>query len=295
MRLLISFCNQYENSGVSNLLVLDLVSQEKEWIKLDVENHGITGIGQNENYIFALYQLGPHGIVILEKESLKSVLVKNLEELRDPHSLVAAGDELYIASTSSDEILKYKLDGEKPDLNFVSSVWSPEDSPRGVDTHHVNSIFYANGKLYVSAFGPKVSERWHSAQDGYIYNITEGKTEIRGIYHPHSVIIKNRDIWYCESSSRSVKKNGQAVITLDSGYARGLALKDDFIFLGTSSGRKHSKSTGLTNNPADPGDLVEDCRLLIYKKRVLRNTYRLTESFDFLPDHKEIYDIMIMN
>jgi len=153
-----------------------------------------------------------------------------------------------------------------------------------------------NGQVYISAFGFRKSEKWSSAEEGYIMNITENNKEIDHIYHPHSVFLESgifskKNIYYCESATRSVKKNNKTIVCIEKGYTRGLCIRGKYLILGTSSGRKKSKSTNLINNPSDPGLLEEDCKLLVYKRNFF-NKFKLQKTFDFLPNHKEIYAII---
>src|SRR3989339_309717 len=292
MKFLISFCNQSGDSR-NNLLLIDLKTGKKRYLLNNVG--GFTGLGQDSKYLYALSQTSPTRIYIIEKGSGKSILLQKLEEVLDPHSLAVSENFLYVVSTGNDQVLQYKFDRVKNKLFFQKIFWWPNGSDKISDTHHINSLFMLNNQMYVSAFGPKKSEKWSSADEGYILNITENRKEIEHIYHPHSIftegsIFSKRNIYYCESSTKSVKKNNLTLIKLDLGYTRGLYLQGKYLALGTSSGRKHSKSTGLINNPADEGTPEDDCRLLIFKKNFF-NKFVLKKSFDFLPNHKEIYAI----
>lgn len=292
MKIAVSFCNQKEAPTDKNLVVIDFISGQESWISFGEIINGITGLSQNKDYIFLLYQGSENGIAILDKKTLKIILKSKLENVADPHSLVIDDDgNIYVVSTGNDRVSNYFFNKDNRSIEYVKTLWRPNGSEGKTDTHHVNSIFLHKDHLYVSAFGPKKSERWYSADDGYVYDITENKKIISNIYHPHSVFVDGKDVYYCESSSRSVKKNYRKIISLDAGYTRGLAIYEDYILLGTSSGRKNSKSTGVVNNPADPGSLEASCKLLVYKKNLL-NRYKLHKSFDFLPGHTEIYDVL---
>jgi len=286
-KVLISFCNPPENSK-DNLIVLDVETGNQECL-LEIEN-GVTGISQDNNFIYALAQNKEKNIFIFDKSNFSLILNQKLEHLADPHSLFVDENFLYIASTGNDQILKYKFDKNNNEIDFVEFVWKPEDSIGEKDTHHINSIFKYNNEIFISAFGKK-EVKWSSAKNGYIFNITKNKKEIENIFHPHALFIQNRNFYYCESATRSVKKNKKRIITLPSGYTRGMCLEEKNLFLGTSSGRKNSKSTGEINNPSEEGILEEDCRLLIYSKNLWGN-YRQKKEFSFYPKHSEIYDII---
>ncbi len=292
MQVLISFCNS-NNIEQSNLLLLNVFTNEKKWIKIKNKNNGFTGIAQDDDFIYALYQSAEPGIVIFEKKTLRIVLEKELPELKDPHSVLTNKDKIYIVSTGTDQVLEYCFSKENKEIIFKKVLWFPKKSSQQKDSYHINSIFIENKDIFISAFGLKKNERWSSAKNGFIFNISTNKEIIDSIYHPHSIIAKNKKIYYCESTSKSVKENHKTIIKLDSGYTRGLEIKERYLFLGTSSGRKNSKSSGLINNPADIGELVSDCRLLMFRKSFF-GKYKKIKEFDFSQEHEEIYDIRII-
>ena len=219
-------------------------------------------------------------------------LSQKLDNLIDPHSLIIENEFLYIVSTGNDQVLKYRFDEDNMIISYVASVWKPDDSNGDADTHHINSIFKNINGIFISAFGKK-DKKWSSAKNGYILNINTDKKKIEKIYHPHSLSMSGKDYYYCESSTRSVIKNTKKIITLNKGYVRGLAFDGRYLLLGTSSGRKNSKSTGEVNNPAEDGILEENCKLLVYKKNFF-GKYKFMKEFDFSTEHQEIYDIIIM-
>jgi len=295
MEALISFCNQSGSDG-NNLLLIDLETGKKRYLLDNVG--GFTGLTQDEEYFYALSQTSSTKIYIIEKGSEKIILEQELFKTHDPHSIAVDKEDMYIVSTGNDSVLKYKFDKKKPSVTFQEIFWKPEDSSGEKDTYHINSIFIFDNQVYVSAFGSMKSEKWNSADEGYIMNITKNKKEIDHIYHPHSVFIESniflrKNVYYCESSTRSVKKNNKTIVQLKKGYTRGLCVRNNYLFIGTSSGRKKSKSTNLVNNASDTGFLEEDCRLLIYKRNFFNN-FVFQKSFDFLPNHKEIYAIIAL-
>ncbi len=292
MKVLVSFCNARPDAADPNLLLLDVASGERTWISIEGETGGVTGVAQDARYIYAACQANPTGIAIIEKSSLRTVARRRLAEARDPHSLAVHADVLWIASTGTDQILQYRLAAHPPQLVLEKVVWSPPGSAQRSDSHHLNSLYFDGRALYASGFGPRRDERWSSATSGYVFNVSAQRAEVQDVYHPHSAFVRCGHVYCCESSSRSVKRDGQIILRLESGYTRGLHLAGHRLLLGTSSGRRHSRSTGLVNNPADPGDLVEDCRLLVFERGLLRQQYRLVRSFDFLPGRREIYDVV---
>jgi hypothetical protein len=78
-----------------------------------------------------------------------------------------------------------------------------------------------------------------------------------GLGHPHSILDIDGTLAYCESSTASVVVGGSRSEQLP-GYPRGLCRVGDRLLVGTSRGRKVSKSTGITNR-ADPGAPAGRC------------------------------------
>jgi hypothetical protein len=293
MKLLISFCNskpidELNHEGTTPLAIIDTSNNQLTWIKLPLELkfNSITGLSQNTTHIFAAFSGEQIGIFSINKLTLdvKHTLIKYIY---DPHSIAVIDNYLYIVSTGNDTVFKHEI---LPD-NYISQkgkiFWKPKGSKGLLDTHHLNSLFYSPSNLLVSGFGPKENKRWSSAKNGYIYDLINNKYVIKNIYHPHS-IFKDIKLKVCESSTSSILINGSKELSVDSGYVRGLYKKSNSYYIGISSGRKVSKSTGITNNPAEKGEIQINCKLVFGKN----NKYYF---YDFSTFHKEIYAIIPVN
>ncbi len=338
MKLVISFCNQTGNLDAPNLLVLDLNTASKQWIKIDVDNDGFTGVAQDKKYIYALYQAPKNqdlkaGIVIIDKETLRVKLTTELPGLYDPHSCVIdEHGDIYAVSTGTEQVLKYRFNDRAETITLQGCVWhpytksdhiatffknlwrlrsfpkketkeffwrirkgtfwTPEYMRHLLGTHHLNSLFLSNANLFISGFGPPKSELFTSATEGYIFDIKQRKKTHEHINHPHSVFVNKGDLFYCESRTRTVKKRSSALITLENGYTRGLAIADDLLIVGSSASRKKSRSTGLVNNTAEDG--LQACRISVFKKNDTSQEYEIVEEIEFFPDKQEIYDVVTL-
>ena len=290
VKILVSFCNQ-ANQG-NNLLLID--DHHEAGKPLITNPESFTGLTQDAGYIYAASQTIEQFLYIIDKKTYQVILRHHLTNARDVHSLVVIDDNIYLVSTGTDQVLQYRFDRTQKQIQFTGIVWQPTDSHGISDTHHLNALVLYQGELFVSGFGPKTDTTWSSAKHGYVFNITRKKYVLPQIYHPHSLTIVNNEFYYCESSTRSVKKNNRTLVRLKQGYVRGLSVINDYLIFGTSSGRKRSKSTGLVNNPADTGSLELDCRVLIYKKNFW-GWYRPLTTFNFAPEHTEIYDIIVLH
>jgi len=294
--LLISFCNtlpylKLEKRGYSSLGMLDRKEETIYWIRLPAlkGDSGITGLSQSKKYIFALYQAEGSRVVVFDKEGLGIKYWSKLPQAKDGHSILFTKGFLYVVSTGTDRVLKYRIEGGEIDLVSAEMVWKPDGSIGKTDTHHINSICRHKNSILVSAFGLKKGERWSSARNGYIVDLESGKEKVKSIYHPHSVFSDGEKIVFCESSAGFLRKGSQVLVRFNNGYTRGLTKMGDFWVVGLSSGRRVSKSTGFINSVVDSGELVVNCRAVFLKALSFGEK---AFSFDFGNVHQEIYDIL---
>lgn len=219
-KLLISFCN-LKNTSTTGLLLYDLNTDQGDWIRL-IEQPTVrtaTGIVKNGQRVYCAFrsEKGPQ-LAVLDASSLQVINVFPLPIVSDVHSITVHKQILYVVSTSTDSIISYSISDDA--LGEPTEFWTPTGANQ--DTHHLNAIHKTpNGQIICSGFGPKSDKLWASAQNGYIYNITTGKYVIQGINHPHSIVCCNHQIFYCESSTASVKNNVNQVIQFEEGYIRG--------------------------------------------------------------------------
>ncbi|MBI2410411.1 MAG: DUF4915 domain-containing protein [Candidatus Kerfeldbacteria bacterium] len=288
---LITFCNQDLYTPVeTNLLLLDIERGTQQWI-ITGNQSGLTGVGVHDEYVFVLHQGSRPGILVLAKKNFTVIAKTFLSELVDPHSLVVQGNTLFVVSTGTDSVLEYQFDPIQRTIQYVRVLWKPEQSLGTQDQYHINSIVKHQNDLYISAFGPKAGETWKTALHGFVYNVTaqdplDGYTDI---YHPHSLVMDGQDLYFCESTAREVRKNNETVITLPNGYVRGLTVTNDVILVGTSQGRKVSKSTGQVNNFFEQeGEIDAVCGVSVFDKKTLEQIH----EYNFFPLHREIYEIV---
>jgi hypothetical protein len=294
MKVIISFCNQTENNNSQNLKVLDIKTGKVQKINFDIPNVGITGLAKDEKYIYALYQETIPGIIILDRHTYELVYSIPLSEISDPHSLVVDKDNLYIVSTGNDSIFLYSYSQNQ--VIFKGKFWSPVGLSNA-DNHHLNSLSLTEtNQLLVSAFGSKEKDMWHTANNGYIYDVSNSKYLIKNIQHPHSIFVYKNGIYYCESLKKKIKRNKSTKLILDKGYTRGLYVDDNYIVVGSSYDRKISKSTGK-ENILDINKVSSECKVFVYskQKKFIFEKYELIKDYDFSDEHQEIYDILVIS
>ncbi|MGE5251239.1 MAG: DUF4915 domain-containing protein, partial [Bacteroidota bacterium] len=226
-------------------------------------------------------------IAVLREADLSPLFFQHTPQVGDPHSILASGDCLYVVSTATDEVLSFDITDTA--LLNPRVVWKASDA--GIDTHHVNSIVEKDGDLMVSAFGPKAGDLWSTAANGYIHNISLDRRIKEGIYHPHTLSVHDDQIYYCESHRGWFCSLEGPVFQLN-GYSRGISwCSDDLVCVGTSIGRKVSKSTGLLANPADPGEEIGQCAVTLRACATGDLLYQRDLSW-FGP---EIYDVLLLD
>lgn len=288
-KILISFC-KLSNPQNSGLLLYDVCCFTGHWIDLGFpkEITGCRGLSRHREFILIAFQAeGRAFISVISERNLKPLFYIALEEVREVHSICALDNSILVVSTGTDEVIGYEFSNKGFRNPMV--IWKASNEKR--DTHHVNSILQMENEIYISAFGPKNNELWLSATNGYIYNISTDKFIKEGINHPHSLSAINGRIYYCESAQQQFRSLGGEINFKLDGYTRGICFLDrDTVIIGTSVGRKSSKSTGIIYNPADPGDPSGECSLTLYH---LQNG--IISKLDMSTYGSEVYDLCLLS
>jgi hypothetical protein len=287
MEVLISFCNQPGEPG-NNLLLIDLKKKSKRYILDNVR--GLAGLAQDKERFYTISQSLPAVFFAIDKISKKVLFSQELKEVKDPHQIMVSDEFVYIVSTGTDSVLRYKFGENKLLLAFDKILWKPTDSSGEKDTQHLNSITNKDGEIFISAFGKReIADKSASARDGYVVHIESEKKIITGIYHPHSLFPVGKDMYFCESAAEKVKKNEEDILKLDGGYLRGLSIKEGLCFVGVSNRRKISRSTGRLNEDRELEEVNESCKLVVFD--IEKN--KIFSEYNFFPEHQEIYGVIV--
>jgi Domain of unknown function (DUF4915) len=256
---------------------MDTDTLSKKWVDVgfaDRTLHGGMGIVADERFVYHISILSPDSsthLTVLDRETLQVVHVQCLAEIADGHSLALWGDELMVASTGTDEVIGYRLNGYE--ASGARLVWTPTGSR--ADTHHVNSLVVADGEVLCSAFGPKDGEAWWSATNGYVHNITRDAALVQGLRQPHTVAWHEAQLYFCNSALGTVNSESGVVAPL-AGYSRGLAFAPDGrVYAGTSVGRPWS-------------ELIGRCAVVQFSPTGVRTEIGLS------PLGAEIYDLLLV-
>jgi hypothetical protein len=156
----------------------------------------------------------------------------------------------------------------------------------------LNAAAVVEGELLISGFGEKPGQTWSSAVDGYMFNASTGQYMARAVYQPHSICAADGEVYMCESARGRVVTLSGKQWQID-GYLRGLAsLGKSRMAVGFNVTRKVSKSTGLENNPADPGAKGGECGIGIYD--FSNKEPQLLAQIDLSEHGNEIYDLFCL-
>lgn len=220
----------------------------------------------------------------------------------DPHAFTVLDNRAFLTATGYNKILWMDLNKsiKPPYVEDPNNPQAPhsgiyhEEYPLNEDRIHMNSICWHRGAFYISAFGEKTGDTWSTAQSGYIKRLSDG-ARIAEVIHPHSLVSNGGELYFCESSRSAVRsKSGEFLALPMPGYTRGLAFHKQQMVVGTSLGRKKSKSTGLINNPSDPGLLAGTCSVFVYQVYDKLDNAALLQRIDLSPWACEIFDILIL-
>lgn len=268
---LISFCETAP--GAPSLAVFEIATATVDVLRVPdaLSRHGgVTGLAVTEQYVFVMTQRtagwtdvgrpSPSTLVILDRRNLTLVSEHLCPSAIDAHSLRAIDDALYVVSTGTDEVVRLVLRGAEVISETV--VWRPDPEGPRTDIHHLNAITSWRGDIVVSGFGRRTGPLWGSAIDGFLQRMNSAERLLTGIRHPHSAVEVGGAVAYCESATSTVHVMGTGRAGRVPGYARGMCCVGNRLFVGTSRGRRTSKSTDMLTTRADPGVADGRCSLV---------------------------------
>lgn len=299
MKILVSFCNQAEPAAGLPRVVLAVVDDETSRVEpyflVDrrlPEIGGVTGLAHFGDDLLLVTQSEPFCLVHLTRKlQIKDVWPLSL--VRDAHSISVHERRVYIASTGTDAIVAFDFErGE-------SVYWRA--NAEGRHTIHLNSVLWHCGELYATSFGVKRGDLWRSAQDGCLVKVESGQVVLPFLYHPHSAVSgsegRNNQIYCCESWNQAVRREDGQKLHVGTGYTRGLALTATDLYVGVSTGRLTSRSTGVAVANLDQPEWAESmCGLMVYEFAPGRglSESRLKKTINLEQYSLEIYDLLLL-
>lgn len=208
-----------------------------------VDQLATTGIYYDANTDIFLRTLhAPHGPnapceLLIYKEN--NLLHKRIDEIQDPHSIIATNQGYAISSTFTNEVCYFNENA------LVTKVISLSDAD--YDCLHLNSLMF-HDNLYATVFSLGTQHApWRNSNQnaGALVNVEDFNCVIKGLTTPHHPIIYENRIILCESKKSLVssfnfdrKLIGQ--ISLNE-FTRGLCAADKFLLVGESIDRSNTE------------------------------------------------------
>ncbi len=196
-----------------------------------------------------------------------------VDSLGDPHDLLWDGRQFLAVSSSGNCVLWLSESGR------LIRTWR---APGEDDSWHLNGLLEHEGSLLACAFGRYERHReWKDrllAGDGVVFELESGRDVLTGLCCPHNPRYFDGAWTICNSALRELLQIDPVTLSVRRraalrSFTRGLAVSDDFVFVGESANR--TIETGLTATVA-----VLD-----------RRTWELVARFT-LPC-REVYDLVL--
>ena len=273
---------------MSQLALLDLNSFTLFFLSVPsvVEVNGFTGTVVGKNYIYTISQERDNPKLIrYTAKQLGDSVVAEASMVRDPHSMAIRDGRLYVCSTGTNSIEMYGLDN----LEYLGRYWQHPGTTTGGDQVHLNSIFIHKNDIWCSAFGRKTDDKWSSGMSGYLINTTNNLMLYK-ISHPHSAMSDGKSIYYCESRTGKVYRDGKEQKKIKGAYVRGLAINNELLAVGISSSRKMSRSKNTVNNPSEIGRFKSMAGIMLVGRQDNKSTFCDLSQF-----FTEIYDLTFID
>lgn len=186
-------------------------------------------VTSDDNYIFTMDQR----FQVIQKTKYSKL---------DFHGIVTFNDKVVlVVETAINAIGCYETD-------TLTRIGEIRLNSENKDVHHINDIWLDGRTLYVSMFSPY--GKWfldpiHKNGGIVAIDLTDFQPDqhmdidpanhvvVKSLYMPHSIMVHEKKLSYCDSMSFSVITGNEVPIQL-SGFTRGLAITDDTIFIGQS-------------------------------------------------------------
>lgn len=199
----------------------------------------------------------------------------HLDSVFDPHDVAWDGENVIIVSTGDNSVAWIGPAGE------LIERWV---APGEGDSWHLNCLLIKEREVFLSAFGRFDAHRqWAgmmTQSTGIVFSLTTGETMIANLTQPHSPRYVDDGWVVCNSAECGLLQfNSTGDLLKQStrleGYTRGVAVSDDFLFVGES----------LSRNARSFGDSASIAV-------VSRSTWKVVDRIP-LPCN-EIYDLLLV-
>lgn len=181
--------------------------------------------------------------------------------------------------------------------NF-SPFWKPSFISELVpeDRCHLNGLAMRNGSpAYVTALGSgNEKESWRNGieRNGILIDIESNEIILKGLCMPHSPRLHNGSIYFLESGNGNLVKfnlltREKELVCYLGGFARGLALTDNYAFIGMSKIREESKTAKVL----PVSKLAQESGIVVVDLK----TNEIIGKIKYEGGIEEIYDLQIID
>lgn len=237
----------------------------------DVSTVAVEGVAEDIR-IMGL-EMGPSGLLAVASSKEQAFLAtfdQRLEQTgwheitgtRDPHALMVEGEHLWVVSTGTNEVIRYRL--TETGLAEAESVFRhPADDPQ-----HFNDIVRHGDLVILTAFGVSAAASRSALTTGYLIETTQRRLIKSGLDHPHSPFSYKGTLFFCESRPARIWKADQSLAEL-SGFARGLVIASDgYIHVGCGCPRPLEPDEAVARPEAELWSMSTDGNVLSRQKLV---------------------------
>lgn len=185
--------------------------------------------------IRAAREVGAAGeLLVYDERGVERYL--RIDELADPHGVAWDGSNYVAVSTMTNAVLWIAPSGD------VVQAWR---APGEGDCWHLNSLLVHDGRVFVSAFGRYGRHReWVGRTKdakGFVLDLVTGAQVLNGLTTPHDPRLLEGAWVVCNSGTAELLElsldGGVQRTARLAGWTRGIAVSDDFFFVGESANR----------------------------------------------------------
>lgn len=223
---------------------------EGKWFGLDsaalveLEPTSTTGLSFEGNTLYRCeWTLSDTGSAVVAYSEGRETVRFELEATRDLHDVRVVDDQIVVACTGTNELRWLDLDGAE------TRRWR---LPGEGDSWHLNGVAKWNDRLVVTVFGPFLrSKEWQARgrpASGCVIEVDSGELLVDGLHAPHCPVEMGPWLLVClaaagelvaiDPSCAEIAKRVQL-----GGWARGLSVGAEYLWVGTSPNRGSSSST----------------------------------------------------
>lgn len=205
-----------------------------------------TGLFVDEHQLIVAYQ-GNDGRSIRVVKDEKTDEVWIADERLDLHDVIVVDGKIYVVATEMNEVVCLNESFQR-----VSSWRMPGEK----DSAHINSVVAYNGQMLASVFGRFTQHREYKLGTlgrGEVIDIETGHTFIGGLSQPHSLTVVGDLLYLCSSEERQLRvyRNAELIKQMVlPGYARGLAISENHLYVGLSLSRNAQCAENGINSAA---------------------------------------------